>query len=182
MPSKAFTLNWFPGHFCSLTCPYPVKFPAQFDIDNEESLGDLIKTAIFAAGYLKRPTILATLTVLTQGFPLVKILMRCSLTKCQCSYVSYMQALKFIMCDDRKRDNQPQNKVLALLYPGRQLIIWCVFVIDCEPFRDIQQYSSVQFNICDDRKRDNEPWNKFLALLYPDRHLSVCMCDWLWTY
>ena len=36
LPSKAFALNQFPGNFCGLQRQYPVKFPAQFNIDNEE--------------------------------------------------------------------------------------------------------------------------------------------------
>ena len=47
----------------SLTYQDLVKFPAQFDIDNEEKIWFLKKTAIFAAGHLKGPAILATLTV-----------------------------------------------------------------------------------------------------------------------
>ena len=38
-------------------------FPAKFTIDNEEKIRGFEKTAIFAAGHLKRPAILATLSV-----------------------------------------------------------------------------------------------------------------------
>ena len=48
--------------FLHLTRQYSVKFPAQFNIDNEEKILCFEKTTIFAAGHLKQPAILATLT------------------------------------------------------------------------------------------------------------------------
>ena len=45
---------------------YLAKLPAQFNIVNEEKIWWFEKTAIFAAGHLKPPAILATLTVLTK--------------------------------------------------------------------------------------------------------------------
>ena len=60
---KSIDIDWISGHFCGLIHQYLAKLTAQFNIDNEEKIWCFEKTAIFAAGHLKRPAVLATLTV-----------------------------------------------------------------------------------------------------------------------
>ena len=60
---KSIDIDLISGHFCGLIHQYLAKFSAQFNIDNEEKIWWFEKTAIFVDGHLKRPAILATLTV-----------------------------------------------------------------------------------------------------------------------
>ena len=60
---KSIDIKLFSGHFCGLTHQYLAKLTAQFNIDNEEKIRWFKKLAIFAAGHLKQPAVLATLTV-----------------------------------------------------------------------------------------------------------------------